>query len=224
MEVPLNLPEQYLKKMKDLLGTEYDDWRSSMEEPAVTGLRTNDLKTDPGEFLNILARSGFSDMPDRIPWIHNGFFTKDSSLFSKHPLYQTGVYYIQEPSAMTPAELLPVSEGEYVLDLCAAPGGKACQLLQKLNGRGLLYANDLSASRAQALKKNLEMAGAVNAYVTAEEPAALASHFPGYFDKILVDAPCSGEGMFRREPSMASFWMKKGPEYWSIISRSSLRS
>ena len=155
MEVPLNLPEQYLKKMKDLLGTEYDDWRSSMEEPAVTGLRTNDLKTDPGEFLNILARSGFSDMPDRIPWIHNGFFTKDSSLFSKHPLYQTGVYYIQEPSAMTPAELLPVSEGEYVLDLCAAPGGKACQLLQKLNGRGLLYANDLSASRAQALKKNL---------------------------------------------------------------------
>ena len=224
MEVPLNLPEQYLKKMKDLLGTEYDDWRSAMEEPAVTGLRTNDLKTDPGEFLNILARSGFSDMPDRIPWIHNGFFTKDSSLYSKHPLYQTGVYYIQEPSAMTPAELLPVSEGEYVLDLCAAPGGKACQLLQKLNGRGLLYANDLSASRAQALKKNLEMAGAVNAYVTAEEPAALASHFQGYFDKILVDAPCSGEGMFRREPSMASFWMKKGPEYYQPIQLEILRN
>ena len=124
---------------------------------------------------------------------------------------------------MTPAELLPVSEGEYVLDLCAAPGGKACQLLQKLNGRGLLYANDLSASRAQALKKNLEMAGAVNAYVTAEEPAALASHFPGYFDKILVDAPCSGEGMFRREPSMASFWMKKGPEYYQPIQHEILR-
>ena len=224
MEVPLNLPEQYLQEMKVLLGAEYDDWLSAMEETAVTGLRTNDLKTDPEEFLKILARSGLSDMPERIPWIHNGFFTKDSSLFSKHPLYQTGVYYIQEPSAMTPAELLPVSEGEFVLDLCAAPGGKACQLLQKLNGAGLLYANDLSASRAQALKKNLEMAGAVNAYVTAEEPGALASHFPEYFDKILVDAPCSGEGMFRREPSMPSFWSKKGPEYYQPIQLEILRN
>ena len=125
---------------------------------------------------------------------------------------------------MTPAELLPVSEGEFVLDLCAAPGGKACQLLQKLSGTGLLYANDLSASRAQALKKNLEMAGAVNAYVTAEEPVALASHFPEYFDKILVDAPCSGEGMFRREPSMPSFWMKKGPEYYQPIQLEILRN
>ena len=139
MEGPLNLPERYLEEMKNLLGAEYEDWLSAMEQPAVTGLRTNDLKTDPKEFLRILARSGFRDMPERIPWIRSGFFTKDSSLFSKHPLYQAGVYYIQEPSAMTPAELLPVSEGDYVLDLCAAPGGKACQLLQKLNGTGLLY-------------------------------------------------------------------------------------
>ena len=223
MEGPLNLPERYLEEMKNLLGAEYEDWLSAMEQPAVTGLRTNDLKTDPKEFLHILAGSGFRDMPERIPWIRSGFFTKDSSLFSKHPLYQAGVYYIQEPSAMTPAELLPVSEGDYVLDLCAAPGGKACQLLQKLNGTGLMYANDLSASRAQALKKNLEMAGAVNAFVTAEDPANLASHFQGYFDKILVDAPCSGEGMFRREPSMPSFWMKKGPEYYQPIQHEILR-
>ena len=223
MEEPLNLPEDYLKEMKKLLGTEYDDWLSAMEEPPVTGLRTNDLKTDPVEFLNILAGVGITDIPERIPWIHNGFFTGNSSLFSKHPLYQAGVYYIQEPSAMTPAELLPVSEGDYVLDLCAAPGGKACQLLQKLHGTGVLYANDVSASRAQALRKNLEMAGAVNTFVTAEEPSALASHFQGYFDRILVDAPCSGEGMFRREPSMPAFWMKKGPEYYQPIQLAILR-
>lgn len=222
MEEPLNLPEEYLKEMQSLLGDEYDNWLSAMEEPAVTGLRTNDLKTSPGDFPDLLEGAGL-ERPEKIPWIHNGFFTSDSGLYSKHPLYQTGVYYIQEPSAMTPAELLPVSEGDHVLDLCAAPGGKACQLLSKLKGTGLLYANDLSASRAQALKKNLEMAGAVNAFVTAEDPGKLSVHFQEFFDKILVDAPCSGEGMFRREPSMPSFWRKQGPSYYQPIQLEILR-
>ena len=223
MEDALNLPEQYLKEMQNLLGAEYDGWLRAMEEPAVTGLRTNDLKTGSEDFPDLFAVSGITERPERIPWIHNGFFTGDSSLYSKHPLYQAGVWYIQEPSAMTPAELLPVSEGDYVLDLCAAPGGKACQLLSKLNGTGILYANDLSASRAQALRKNLEMAGAVNAFVTAEEPGRLAAHFREYFDRILVDAPCSGEGMFRREPSMPSFWRKQGPSFYQPIQLEILR-
>ena len=118
---------------------------------------------------------------------------------------------------MAPAETLPIAPGDYVLDLCAAPGGKSTQLLAKLGGTGLLHSNDISASRAQALKKNLELAGAENAFVTAEPPEKLAAYFHEFFDKILVDAPCSGEGMFRREAGMSAYWNEKGPEYYAPL-------
>ena len=107
---------------------------------------------------------------------------------------------------MIPASLLPVEEGDRVLDLCAAPGGKATELSAKLHGTGLLVANDISVSRAMALAKNLQISGTKNAVVTAETPKNLAAVLPGFFHKVLIDAPCSGEGMFRRDPGMVKSW------------------
>lgn len=159
-----------------------------------------------------------------VPWTDNGFYY-DGSLEgealrpSKHPAYYAGLYYLQEPSAMTPAAMLPVVPGDRVLDLCAAPGGKSTELASKLKGRGMLVSNDISYSRARALLKNLELAGAANICVTSEAPEKLACVWPEYFDKILVDAPCSGEGMFRRDEDMVKDWKEKGPEYYVPIQR-----
>ena len=123
---------------------------------------------------------------------------------------------------MTPADRLPVDPGDRVLDLCAAPGGKATALGAKLKDRGLLMANDISVSRANALLKNIELAGIQNAVVTAETPERLAARFPEYFDKILVDAPCSGEGMFRKDPSMIRSWQEKDSSFYAPIQREML--
>ena len=141
-----------------------------------------------------------------IPWIPNGFYYEREDDPARHPFYYAGLYYLQEPSAMTPASILPVMPGEHVLDLCAAPGGKATALGAKLAGEGLLVANDISASRAKALLKNLEIFGIRNSFVTNAYPAKLAEQFAGAFDKILVDAPCSGEGMFRKDLANARVW------------------
>ena len=158
------------------------------------------------------------------PWADNGFYydgTLDGEVLrpSKHPAYYAGLYYLQEPSAMTPAAMLPVVPGDRVLDLCAAPGGKSTELASKLKGRGMLVSNDISYSRARALLKNLELAGAANICVTSEAPEKLAGVWPEFFDKILVDAPCSGEGMFRRDEDMVKDWNEKGPEYYVPIQR-----
>ena len=118
---------------------------------------------------------------------------------------------------MTPASRLPVSPGDRVLDLCAAPGGKATELAARLQGRGFLLANDISASRAGGLLKNLELAGAANILVTSEDPGRLAEAWPEGFDKILVDAPCSGEGMFRRDSRMAAYWEQAGPDSYAEV-------
>lgn len=125
---------------------------------------------------------------------------------------------------MTPAAMLPVTPGEMVLDLCAAPGGKSTELAAKLQGDGMLVSNDISYSRARALLKNLELSGAANICVTSESPDKLAQVWPGFFDKILVDAPCSGEGMFRREDTMVRSWLDKGPEYYGPLQRQIMAS
>ena len=189
--------------MTELLGEDYPAWRDSLLCVPNTGIRVNELKITKDRFRALWKKRGGGDLKE-IPWIHNGFYTENTSEFSGHPLYEAGLFYIQEPSAMAPAENLPVSPGDFVLDLCAAPGGKSTELLAKLGGTGLLHSNDISASRAQALRKNLELAGASNAFVTAESPEKLAAFFRGFFDKILVDAPCSGEGMFRHEVGMSA--------------------
>ena len=120
---------------------------------------------------------------------------------------------------MTPADRFPVKPGEFVLDLCAAPGGKATELGAKLQGEGLLVANDLSASRARALLRNLELCGIPNTIVTNETPARLSQYFPEFFHKILVDAPCSGEGMFRKDPEVAKTWDPSRPAAFARTQR-----
>lgn len=216
------LPADFKGKMKQLLGDEYEAYLKSFEAPCHNGLRINNLKLNK-ETWNQIAP--FPAKP--VPWIENGFYyasdEEDSETEirpSKHPWYYAGLYYLQEPSAMTPASLLPVVPGDRVLDVCAAPGGKSTELGAKLQGKGLLFSNDISNSRAKALLKNLEMAGISNFCVSSETPEKLSGLLPEFFDKILVDAPCSGEGMFRRDPDMIKSYEKQGPSDYVPIQRS----
>lgn len=197
----MKLPEEFLERMEKMLGTEYEAFLKSYEEPRKFGLRVNTAKISVEEFKRLAP---FHLTP--IPWIPNGFYYEREDDPARHPFYYAGLYYLQEPSAMTPATVLPVVPGERVLDLCAAPGGKATALGAKLRGEGLLVANDISASRAKALLKNLEVFGIANSYVTNAVPERLAEPFEESFDKILVDAPCSGEGMFRKDLANARVW------------------
>lgn len=209
------LPEQYCESMKILLGEEYSEYIASLSESSHTAFRINTGKISLEEWDKM---NPFST--NRVPWTDKGFYyDANIDMPSKHPYYFAGLYYIQEPSAMIPASILPVEPGDKVLDLCAAPGGKATELGAKLNQTGLLVANDISVSRTMALAKNIQMAGISNAVVTAETPEHLSQVFVNYFDKILIDAPCSGEGMFRREPRMIKDWLEKGPEYYAVIQK-----
>ena len=215
----MKLPEPFLEKMRQLLGEEYPFYEKSYEKERVHGLRVNTSKISVEEFLNITPFQ-----LRKIPWTENGFYYDEKEAVTKHPHYFAGLYYIQEPSAMIPAGILPVSPGENVLDLCAAPGGKATELGAKLGREGLLVANDISNSRAKGLLKNLELFGIGNVLVTSETPEKLLSYFPQFFDKILIDAPCSGEGMFRKDLSMAADWMEKGPSYYAEIQKNILET
>lgn len=210
----MKLPEVFQKKMEQLLGEEYKDFVTCFNKQYSGGIRINTLKTTPEEFIECTP-FGLR----RIPWIKKGFYYDSKEQPAKHPYYFAGLYYIQEPSAMTPANLLPIHLGDKVLDLCAAPGGKSTELAAKLNGTGLLIANDISNSRAKALLKNIEVFGVKNAVVTSETPAKLAETFEGYFDKILVDAPCSGEGMFRKSPAIMKNWEQYGVEYYNKLQK-----
>lgn len=195
------LPLEYIEKMKALLGEEYEEYITSFDEGRFYGLRANTLKISAEELQekNIFRLTN-------VPWCESGFYYEGEERPAKHPYYHAGLYYLQEPSAMSPAATLPIEEGDIVLDLCAAPGGKTTQLAARLKGTGLLVANDISAGRAKTLLKNVELMGIRNAIVMSETPEKIASRLPAFFDKILVDAPCSGEGMFRKEPDMVKSW------------------
>ncbi len=197
----MKLPEKFEERMKGMLGEEYDQFAASYEKPRTWGLRVNTLKITPEEFVRIAPFH-----LKKIPWVENGFYYREEDRPSRHPYYFAGLYYLQEPSAMAPASRLDVRPGERVLDLCAAPGGKSTELGARLRGRGLLVSNDISGPRMKGLLKNIEVFGITNAFLTNEEPERLARRFPEDFDKILVDAPCSGEGMFRKEPAMLEAW------------------
>lgn len=196
-----DLPEAFVGSMRRLLGDSYEDFLSSLGEGRRNALRVNRLRLSADSFESI------APFPvKRVPWTQNGYYVDYRDRPSQHPWYRAGVYYLQEPSAMAPAEILPVMPGDRVLDLCAAPGGKATQLGDRLCGRGLLVANEISPSRVRALERNMELFGISNCVVTNEPPSRLTSRFPEYFDKILVDAPCSGEGMFRKDPEAVKTW------------------
>ena len=196
------LPEGFAARMRALLGSEYDEFLASFDRPLCTGLRRNPLKTG---FTGGLSR--FSLAP--VPWCPTGAYYDAASRPGLSPYHAAGLYYLQEPSAMAPAELLDPQPGERVLDLCAAPGGKSTQLAGKLQGKGLLVCNEINAKRAKILSGNIERLGISNALVLNEHPKKLAERFAGYFDKILVDAPCSGEGMFRKEEAAVTDWTEE---------------
>lgn len=210
----MRLPEMFVKEMKHILGQEYELFEKAMREKSKKGLRIHRGKISVEEFLK---KSPF--FLESIPYVENGFYYQEEDTPGRHPYYNAGLYYIQEPSAMVPASLLSPLPGDKVLDLCAAPGGKATEWGSQLKGEGVLFANDISSSRAKALLKNLEMAGIKNLFVTAETPERLAASYPSYFDKILIDAPCSGEGMFRKENQLIKSWEKKGPKDYKDLQK-----
>lgn len=210
----LQLPESFQNMMQQLLGEEYEAFLGGFDGKRQFGLRVNTSKIELEEFERIAPFH-----LKKIPWIPEGYFYEEEDAPARHPFYAAGLYYLQEPSAMTPASRLPVQPGERVLDLCAAPGGKATALGAKLRGQGLLVANDINNARAKALLRNLELFGISNAFVTNEPPYVLAEKYSEYFDKIMVDAPCSGEGMFRKNPAVIEAWQEKGPEYFSRLQK-----
>ena len=209
-----DLPQSFLDSMKEILEEDYEAFLAGFDGQRQYGLRVNTLKMNLEEFERIAPFH-----LKKVPWISNGYFYEAEDVPAKHPFYSAGLYYLQEPSAMTPASRLKVQPGERVLDLCAAPGGKATELGAALQGEGLLVANDINTARARALLRNLELFGISNSFVTNEPPHVLAERFPEFFHKIMVDAPCSGEGLFRKNPAVVDSWQEKGPEYFSKLQR-----
>lgn len=195
------LPQDFVGRMKNMMGDEYEVFEQSYEHAKYQSLRINPLKADKNLFLK---NTSFTLEP--IPWCENGYYYTTDDTPGKHPYHEAGVYYIQEPSAMAPVEYLDVKPVERVLDLCAAPGGKSTQIATKMQGQGMLICNEIHPARAKILSENMERLGITNAVVLNETPAHLAEMFEGYFDKILVDAPCSGEGMFRKNEDACGEW------------------
>lgn len=205
----MKLPVAFEEKMKKLLKDEYPAYLASYDLPKYQGLRVNTLKLSLEEWDKI---NPFQTLKE-VPWCKEGFYYSASEKPAKHPYYFAGLYYIQEPSAMSPGAYLPITPGDRVLDLCAAPGGKSTQIAARMEQEGVLVSNDISATRVKALLKNLENFGVRNNIVTSETSERLAQNWPGYFDKILIDAPCSGEGMFRKNESATKSWEAYGVQH-----------
>ena len=209
----MKLPEAFTTRMHNYFEKkgrldEEEAFFSSYEKTPVHGIRWNRLKLSPEQYEDYMKKM---DLPcEQVSWCDGGFYTPDISL-GKDPYYHAGAYYIQEPSAMLPASVLGTKPGEYVLDMCAAPGGKATRIAEDLKGEGLLVANEINTERSRALLRNLERCGAGNVVILNEDPANMTKTFRCFFDRIIIDAPCSGEGMFRRDPFAPKSWEKFGP-------------
>lgn len=202
----MNLPIEFEKKMKAFLGDEWDDFLYSYDNNRFQALRFNTLKVQSQEErMRILKVLGISS-DKRVSWANEAYYFDENVRPGKHPYHEMGLYYIQEPSAMSAAALLALKPGMRVLDLCAAPGGKSTQLATYLGDSGLLVSNEINTQRSRILSQNIERMGIKNAIVTNEDSFVLASHFPGFFNAIQVDAPCSGEGMFRKLPEAIEQW------------------
>lgn len=194
------LPEAFLQRMEAQLGSEYPAFLESLERPRAVALRFNPMK---GE------RPMLPFVGAPVPWEPEGFYYDPETRPGLHVYHEAGVYYLQEASAMAPVALLDPKPGERVCDLCAAPGGKTTQIAGRMLGRGFLVCNEINPKRAKILSRNIERMGVANALVTNEHPETLASRFPGFFDRVLVDAPCSGEGMFRKEEAAVTDWSQE---------------
>ena len=197
------LPQEFLDRVKNQLGEEYPAFLESLERPRAVALRFNPLKGDAPN-LPFVGES--------IPWEAQGFYYDPEARPGLHPYHEAGVYYLQEASAMSAVALLDPQPGERVCDLCAAPGGKTTQIAGKMAGEGFLLCNEINPKRAKILSRNIERMGVANALVTNEHPARLAEKYPGFFDRVLIDAPCSGEGMFRKEEAAVTDWSQETVE------------
>ena len=194
------LPEAFLERMKAQLGAEYGQFLASLERPRAVALRFNPLK---GE------RPDLPFVGQPVPWEPEGVYYDPEARPGLHVYHEAGVYYLQEASAMAPVALLDPQPGERVCDLCAAPGGKTTQIAGRMGGQGFLLCNEINPKRAKILSRNIERMAVANALVTNEHPETLAQRFPGFFDRVLVDAPCSGEGMFRKEEAAVTDWSEE---------------
>jgi len=197
------LPEAFLERMKHQLGDEYEDFLASLERPRAVALRFNPLKGN----IPVLPF-----VQNNVPWEPQGYYYDPDSRPGLHIYHEAGVYYLQEASAMAPVSLLDPQPGERICDLCAAPGGKTTQIAGRMMGKGFLLCNEINPKRAKILSRNIERMAVPNALVTNEHPANLAGRFPGFFDRVLVDAPCSGEGMFRKEEAAVTDWSQETVE------------
>lgn len=200
-KIMINLPSAFLERMKLMLGDEYEAFLASYETERSHGLRVNRLKAYSEKFAESAPFS-----LKKIPWALDGYKYSEEDRPGRHPYHDAGVYYIQEPSAMITVSLLAPKPGEKILDLCAAPGGKSTQAAALLSGDGLLVSNEINPARAKILSQNIERMGIRNAVVTNEDSGHLTKYFTDFFDGIIVDAPCSGEGMFRKDETAVSEW------------------
>ena len=217
----MNLPIEFEKKMKDFLGDEWEDFLYSYDNNRFQALRFNTLKVgkDKGieqEIAGIMDKLGIP-MDKKVTWADNAYYYDEDKRPGKHPYHEMGLYYIQEPSAMSAAALLSPKPGMRVLDLCAAPGGKSTQLSTYLGDRGLLVSNEINTQRSRILSQNIERMGIKNAIVTNEDSFTLTAHFPNFFHAIQVDAPCSGEGMFRKLPEAVNEWSPENVDRKSVV-------
>ena len=215
----LNLPEQFKTRMKEYLGVSYEAFIASYETSEVKGIRLSSFFRGDGPFemeslpLSVESVEGQNESGanwQKVVWCDNGYFLNADEFNEirpgKHPLHEAGAYYIQEPSAMAPVAYMDIRPGDRVLDLCASPGGKSTQIAALLRGEGILVSNEIMPDRAKILSENIERMGVRNALVISEDPRNISDRFYGFFDKILVDAPCSGEGMFRRSDVAINEW------------------
>lgn len=209
------LPEAFLNRMKDMLGEEYPAYLQSLERPRAVALRFNPLK---GE------QAALPFVGENVPWEERGYYYDPESRPGLHPYHECGVYYLQEASAMSAVALLDPRPGERVCDLCAAPGGKSTQIAGRMLGEGFLLCNEWSPKRAKILSQNIERLGVSNALVTNETVENLSRRLPEYFDRVLVDAPCSGEGMFRKEEAAVTDWSEETVAMCAERQREILRS
>ena len=209
------LPQAFLERMEQQLGAQYPQYLEILERPRAVALRFNPLKTEAAPLPFLLHG---------VPWEPMGHYYDPDARPGLHPYHEAGVYYLQEASAMAPVALLDPQPGERICDLCAAPGGKSTQIAGRLQGEGFLLCNEINPKRAKILSRNIERLGIANALVTNEHPAVLEKRFPGFFDRVLIDAPCSGEGMFRKEEAAITDWSQETVQMCATRQREILHS
>ncbi len=210
-------PEEFLSKMAVLLNNEFDEFLTSLNQLPSIGIRVNTLKITPQALSQIIPYK-----LEQTPWCSSGFIVNElntapeNTLPGKHIYHLAGLYYMQEPSAMAAGDILSPQPGEKVLDLAAAPGGKSTHLAALMKNTGLLVANEIHPRRVWDLAENLERCGVTNTVVMNETPQRLAEHFEEFFDRVMLDAPCSGEGMFRKSMTARKEWKPESPQSCSI--------